>query len=274
MTKDKPLVGNPDPPATPNLDPVAAAKVNEERQKAEERISKSGGTPPPHGPQAPKSVPLTSAEIKGGKGLKFKNRDGKDSIYKGKGKQSKQVKAYLGGELGAVQVVDYDPATGQEIFPKTKDDSGLPAPGTQEYTERMNFSEQFCKNHLNMLSVLYQKRYNNPMTPEEIDYGVFMTKWVVFKYADSLQNAPEAMAATFIIGNHIQHAQYRSTKTGQLVSREQWYTEQGMIPPKPGIFDKLQIGGGAPEPVDPTGGDEAFRDEQKYAEMASKGKKE
>jgi hypothetical protein len=244
--------------------------VNEERKAAEERIAKAGGKPPDHGPQPPKPVPLTIAEIKAGKGLKYKDRTGKDVIYKGKGKQSKEVKAYLGGELGAVKVTDYDPNTGKEIFPKTTDLDGLPLFGTKEYDERMAFSEDFCRKNINVLSVLYQKRYNNPLTPEEVDTGIFMCKWLVFKHADKIQGQPEAMALTWLVGNHVQHARYISTKTGKLCTRDEWYIEQGMVPPKPGLMDKFQIGPGEPPPIDPTGGDETFRDESKYADMAAK----
>jgi hypothetical protein len=249
---------------------VAAAKVKDEREKAADRIGKAGGKPPDHVPGPPPPVPLTIAQIKAGKGLKYKDRTGKDVIYKGKGKQSKEVKAYLAGELGAVQVTDFDPASGNEIFPKKTDSDGLPLFGTKEYDERMAFSEEFCRKNINTLSILYQKRYNNPLAPEEVESGVFACKWLVFKHADKLKDQPELMALGWLVGNHIQHARYISTKTGKLCTRDEWYIEQGMVPPKPGIMDRFQIGGGEPPPLDPDGGDEVFKDERKYADMASK----
>ena len=95
-----------------------------------------------------------------------------------------------------------------------------------------------------------------------------MCKWLVFKHADAIQNAPEAMAASFVVTNHLKHASYISTKTNKPCDKNTWYLEQGMTPPANGFMDRLTAGQ-KPAPIDPDGGDEEFADERKYADMAA-----
>lgn len=242
---DKGTFETPPPPAA-TLDPAAQAKAKEEAQKAEERIRKAGGKPP-EGPSATAGAPPPADGgspafsdmkdfrrwlVEQGKGLKYKNRDGKRVVWSGKGKAGKEVKDYLDGKPGAV-MVDVDPATGleKEPPPPAKGMEGLPLPNTPEYKQRMDFAEEATGHILDFLSAHYQNAHNNPMTPEEKNFGVFMCKWCVFKYADYIQAQPEGMAAGFVAINHMRHTVYISTKTGEPTDHDTWYLEQGMKPP-------------------------------------------
>jgi hypothetical protein len=230
--------GEPAGSTVPGLDPLAAEKAKQERQKAADEASKKG-VQTPAGPSPPIQVapPKPTGPIPVGKGsgkaYEYIDDKGVKKYYTGRGKPHSKVSAYLGGDLTAVRVVDWDEAAGKpKAAPTGLGPDGLPLPDTEEYKKRMEFAETFCEKHLLMLSSLYEKKYNNPMAPEEISYGVFMCKWVIFKYADHVQNQPEIMAGAFLVQNHLQHAKYISTISNQPVDEETWFREQGLEPPK------------------------------------------